>query len=68
MPSDSHTNTVNFRPICRSTQNAARGAIFLRIADWETKRGSKSIIWKKDRKSEIAIRNALPFYKAYRKL
>ena len=33
LPSDSHTNTVNFRPICQSTQNAARGAIFLRIAD-----------------------------------
>ena len=27
-PSDSHTNTVNFNPTCRSTQTAARGAIF----------------------------------------
>ena len=35
MPSDSHANTVNLRPICRSTQNAARGAIFLRIMDCE---------------------------------
>ena len=33
MPSDSHTNTVNLRPVCRSTKNATRGAIFLRIAD-----------------------------------
>ena len=34
MPSNSHTNTVNFGPTCRSTQNATRGAIFLRIADY----------------------------------
>ena len=34
MPSDFHTNTVNLRPICRSTQHAARGAFFLRIADY----------------------------------
>ena len=33
MPSDSHINTVNFVLTCRSTQNATRGAIFLRIAD-----------------------------------
>ena len=33
MPSDSHTNTVNLRPICRSTRNTARAAISLRIAD-----------------------------------
>ena len=33
MLSDSHTNTVNLRLICRSTQNAAYGAIFLHITD-----------------------------------
>ena len=33
LPSDSHTNTVNLGSTCHSTQNAARGAIFLRIAD-----------------------------------
>ena len=30
--SDSRTNTVNLRPICQFTQNAARGAIFPRYA------------------------------------
>ena len=35
LPSDLHTNTVNFSPICKSTQNAARGAIFLRIVDYD---------------------------------
>ena len=33
LPSDSHANKVNLGPTCRSTQNATRGAIFLRIAD-----------------------------------
>ena len=32
LPSNSHTNTVNLKPTCRSTQIAARGAI-LRLAD-----------------------------------
>ena len=34
MSSDSQTNTVNLRLICWSTQNAARGTIFLRTVDW----------------------------------
>ena len=34
LPSDSHTNTVNLRPICWSSQNAMPGAIFLHIADY----------------------------------
>ena len=35
MPSDSHTNTVNLRPICWSTQNAVRITFFLLIAGCE---------------------------------
>ena len=34
LPSNSRTNTVNLGPTCQSTQNATRGAIFLRIVDW----------------------------------